>query len=103
MGASGGLGIIGNPQEVNLSILDKNSNWMSYKVTSLKSNVKFLLINIYGPIPSADKISVWREISTFLFNHPEMSVFIGGDFNAIMEKEEKFGAKEREKVNAKKG
>lgn len=35
--------------------------------------------------------AVWREISSFLNNHEETIVFIGGDFNAIMDKEEKFG------------
>lgn len=53
LGASGGLGIIWNPQKVNLSIINKASNWMSCSVSSLKNQVSFILINIYGPTPSS--------------------------------------------------
>ena len=64
---------------------------MSSRVASLKNSLDFLLINIYSPTPTQDKITVWQEISTFLSNQPEKIVFIGGDFNAIMSKEEKYG------------
>ena len=49
IGASGGLGIIWNSKKVDLKYLVNNSNWLCASVQSLKSNMKFILINIYGP------------------------------------------------------
>lgn len=91
IGASGGLGMIWNPRKVNLNIINKNPSWISSRVISLKNNLEFLLINIYGPTPTLEKIKVWQEISDFLSNHSDITVVIGGDFNAIMSMEEKYG------------
>ena len=53
-GASGGLGMIQNPKKVILNILNSNNSWMSSRVRTLKTNIQFILVNIYGQIYNID-------------------------------------------------
>ena len=55
VGASGGLGVFWNPKKVLLSCLNHFPNCISSSVKSLKSNLQFILINVYGPISYMDK------------------------------------------------
>lgn len=48
MGASGGLGIMWNSRKINLTYLVNNSNWMCVNIQSLKSDTKFILINVWS-------------------------------------------------------
>ena len=80
VGASGGLGVIWNHRKVTLNILKSNNNWINGLVKSVKSNLKFILINIYGPVSNIQKKLVWEEIYQFMKNLSEQSNNIRGRF-----------------------
>ena len=90
-GASGGLGIIWNPRQISTELLSSQANWMGARINSSKTDLKIIIINVYGPTPTADKLAVWKEISAFIKTLPPEIIIIGGDFNAISSKEEKQG------------
>lgn len=54
-GASGGIGLIWDPRLVAFNLLSKSPNWMCGRVNNIKSNINFVLFNIYGPIQNKDK------------------------------------------------
>ena len=89
MGASGGLGIFWNARKVSLCCLYQCHNWISASIKSLKSDLQFILINVYGPISYGEKKQVWNEISRFILNFKDNAFLIGGDFNTILDLTEK--------------
>lgn len=64
---------------------------MGVRIISTKSNLQIVIVNVYGPSPSADKLAVWEEISAFINSMPQETIIIGGDFNVVLNKEEKQG------------
>ena len=62
---------------------------MGARITSTKSNLQTIIVNVYGPSLPADKLIVWKEISDFIHSMPLVNIIIGGDFNAILSMEEK--------------
>ena len=46
-GALGGLGIIWNLRKVILNIIKSRHSWISSKIKAIKSNLQYILINIY--------------------------------------------------------
>ncbi|GLJ26058.1 hypothetical protein SUGI_0499910 [Cryptomeria japonica] len=91
MGASRGIVVIWNPRIASFLSSYKSPNWVCGRVNNIKSNLKFLLFNIYGPIQSKDKKKTWEEIDQFLTSIPDQICIIGGDFNAIEDSSEKWG------------
>ena len=89
LGASRGLGFIWNQRKVTLNILSTNNNWISGLVTSLKLNLKFIIINIYSPTSNSKKNQVWEELSLFKKDHKDNLILLGGDFNTILNLNEK--------------
>lgn len=89
-GASRGLGFIWNPSKVSLDILNSNKNWLSSRVKSIKTNLQFILVNIYGPTYNTDKKLLWDEITLFINNHNKDLILLG-DFNTILNIDEKYG------------
>lgn len=90
-GASGGLAILWDPRKVIVTTLQKYDNWMTVDVNSLKSNLKFMLTNIYGPISNEEKRKVWQEVQTSLLSNNIATHILGGDFNTILDTKEKYG------------
>ena len=90
-GASGGLGLIWNPRRVDIHCLEFSNNWICARVQNLKSDLKFILINIYGPISHLGKKIVWDELSSIFHNYKDNPILVGGDFNTILNLEEKVG------------
>ncbi|GLJ49857.1 hypothetical protein SUGI_1059430 [Cryptomeria japonica] len=90
-GAFGGLAIIWDLRQVSFNLIRKTPNWMCGRVVSIKSNLNFTLINVYGPTQTHAKKQVWEEIENFLPNEIEQTCLIGGDFNAILDPKEKWG------------
>lgn len=90
-GALGGLGMIWNPRKVILNILISNQSWLCSRVNRIKTNLQFLLININSPTSNSDKKNLWDEINNFINNHNNEHIFLGGDFNTILNIDEKFG------------
>ena len=91
MGASGGLGIMWNSRKVNITYLVNNTNWMCVNIQSLKSDTKFILINVYGPNSIIGKKNVWDELNTVIAKHKDTPIILGGDFNTILSLDEKVG------------
>ena len=52
--------------------------------------MQLVIINVYGPTQTIDKLAVWNEINTFINSMPQ-ETFILGDFNVVLRKEEKHG------------
>ncbi|GLJ47507.1 hypothetical protein SUGI_1002980 [Cryptomeria japonica] len=63
---------------------------MSGKVTILKNDLDFVIINVYGPILNEDKKSVWEEIENFTVTLNQLCI-LGGDFNSILHHHDKRG------------
>ena len=90
-GASGGLGIIWNTRKVILNIIKSRHSWISSKIKIIKSNLQFILINIYGLIQNSDKKVLWDEISSFINEYSNEIILLGGDFNSILNLVKKVG------------
>ena len=91
VGASGGLGVIWNHRNIILNILSSHNNWICMSVNSIKSNLQLILFNIYGPISTFDKFTVWNDISSYMTNFDNIPIILGGDFNTILNLNEKTG------------
>ena len=90
-GSVGGLTIIWNPKKVDIVCLEQGCNWISVNVQSLRSDLKFILVNTYGPNNLAGKKQVWNELSSLFWKYKEARIVIGGDFNSIISLNEKRG------------
>ena len=90
-GASGGLGILWNPKKVVVLYLEHSYNWMCVNVQSLKSDLKFILVNIYGLVCQIGKKIVWDEVSSLFSKYKDNIIALGGDFNTIISLDEKRG------------
>ena len=62
-GVAGGLGILWNPREVNLSILLENSFSLSVDFHILGTRIKGFLTNVYGPLKAEHKFSFLDSLS----------------------------------------
>ena len=62
LGASGGLGLIWNHRKINLDILISKNNWISGLVNSVRSNIKFILFNVYGLVSNIEKKQFGRKL-----------------------------------------
>ena len=48
-----------------------------------------IIINVYGPTQSIEKLAVWNKINTFINSKPNETFIIGGDFKVVLRKKEK--------------
>ena len=64
---------------------------MCASVQSLKYNLKFILINVYGPKSCIGKKSIWDELSLVFLNYNDSPIVMGGDFNTILSLDGKVG------------
>ncbi|XP_057829570.1 uncharacterized protein LOC131040632 [Cryptomeria japonica] len=95
-GASGGLGVLWDPRWVLFSKMGSSSNWICGKVQSLKSKLTFIIINIYGPKFLHEKREVWAEIDRLAQDFSGEHIFLGGDFNAVLNMSDKQGGSTKE-------
>ena len=51
----------------------------------------FILINVYGPTGNLEKKIVWDEIIQFMHEYQDCLIFLGGDFNTILNMNAKIG------------
>lgn len=61
----------------------------------MKSNLNFILINIYGPTNNTEKKLVWDEINYFIKFYQNDLILLGGYFNTILNLEEKRGGSQQ--------
>ncbi|GLJ06164.1 hypothetical protein SUGI_0032670 [Cryptomeria japonica] len=91
IGASGGLGIMLKKNSIAFTCHTKMQNSMASKVRALSLKLQFIIVNVYGPIPTDKKRLIWQEIEHFLNNQDEKHIIIGGDFNTILYSIDKSG------------
>jgi hypothetical protein len=53
--------------------------------------ISFLLINVYGPNSTQDKLKLWDNLTQLIQSQQSQLVIIGGDFNAVLSQSEKIG------------
>ncbi|XP_059067404.1 uncharacterized protein LOC131858241 [Cryptomeria japonica] len=87
----GGLAVLWNPDKVLVRSISKQENWMLCNVSFLQDDLEFSLFNVYGPSKTEDKKRVWKEISEQIKLVDSEKVIVAGDFNAILNNEEKSG------------
>jgi ribonuclease HI/exonuclease III len=89
MGASGGLGILWNPKTVQVQLIQQQANWQLVKVQHFQ--LTFHLFNVYGPSATNDKRRLWETLTGVIQSIQVLNVIMGGDFNAILNADEKIG------------
>ncbi|XP_057814902.2 uncharacterized protein LOC131028604 [Cryptomeria japonica] len=94
-GASVGLGILWNPQLVKVEAVSSFRYWQMEKVSSQTINFSGFLINVYGPIKSADKYHLWDEITKTLEEIKPDITIIMGYFNDTLSHSDKRGGVRR--------
>lgn len=62
---------------------------VNYKM--LDQNIRFITINVHGPISTKGKREQWANISNWLKLQNDTKSIIGGDFNATLDNSEKQG------------
>ncbi|XP_059074842.1 uncharacterized protein LOC131874910 [Cryptomeria japonica] len=90
-GFVGGLAVLWNPNKVLVCLISKQENWMQCKVRVLQEDLVFSLFNVYGLTKIEEKKRVWKEISEQIRMVDSEKVIVAGDFNAILNNEEKTG------------
>lgn len=63
------------------------------KIHSSPLNVDFILINVYGPSKPIHQRDFWQPLSSLIQELEEGVIIIGGDFNAILDVNDKSGGK----------
>ncbi|XP_057857632.1 uncharacterized protein LOC131066802 [Cryptomeria japonica] len=94
-GASGGLGILWNPQLVKVEAVSSSRYWQMAKVNSRIFNFSSFLINVYGPTKIADKCQLWEKISKILEDVRSALTIVVGDFNDTLSYSDKRGGVKR--------
>ncbi|XP_057857064.2 uncharacterized protein LOC131066335 [Cryptomeria japonica] len=90
-GSVGGMAVLWNLDKVLVDLINKQENWMHCKVRILKEDMEFSLFNVYGPTKTEEKKRVWKEISDQISMIDLEKEIVAGDFNALLNNEEKFG------------
>ncbi|GLJ11002.1 hypothetical protein SUGI_0140100 [Cryptomeria japonica] len=87
----GGLAVLWSPDKVAVDLINKQENWMHCKVRILQEDLEFSLLNVYGPAKTEEKKRVWKEIIDQIKMVESEKAIVAGDFNAILNNDEKFG------------
>ncbi|XP_059068896.1 uncharacterized protein LOC131859315 [Cryptomeria japonica] len=90
-GAIGGLGVIWNPAQVKVTLMEKTEHWMICNVFSFKEELNFPLINVYGLTKTLEKYEVWQPLTKKMLEIRNDKVVVVGDFNALLDLDEKKG------------
>ncbi|XP_057840889.2 uncharacterized protein LOC131050696 [Cryptomeria japonica] len=92
-GASGGLGILWNPNNHKVEEVFVSPMWQVCKIHSFPLNADFILINVYGSSKPSLQREFWKPLSSLIQELEEGVIIIGGDFNAILDLNDKSGSK----------
>ena len=90
-GAAGGIDILWNPQEVNLSGFVATSFFLSVDFHILGTRIRGFFTNIYGPPKVEQKLSFLDSPNFIKKTSEDKPWILGGDFNLIGTLEEKKG------------
>lgn len=89
MGASGGLAILWKPFTIQGHLIQQQANWKMLQV--LDFDVSFNLFNVYGPTSTEENLKTWDQLPMLIQSQNSHQVILGGDFNAILNQNEKIG------------
>ncbi|XP_016178406.1 uncharacterized protein LOC107620802 [Arachis ipaensis] len=90
-GASGGLLLMWDSTVFNLSSCYKGARWLCVDGVLLKNNFRCAFCLVYGEHDREEKLVVWEELS-FLSGLCQVLFCFMGDFNEIVQVEERLGA-----------
>ncbi|XP_057864000.2 uncharacterized protein LOC131072017 [Cryptomeria japonica] len=90
-GSMGAMVVLWNPDKVAVDLIYKQENWMHCKVRFLQEDMEFSLFNVYGSTKTEEKKRVWIEITDQIRMIDSEKAIVAGDFNALLNNEEKFG------------
>ena len=51
--------------------------------------ISFLIINVYGPNSTQDKLKLWDALTQKIQSQQTQLIILGGDFNAVLSQNEK--------------
>ncbi|XP_059068290.1 uncharacterized protein LOC131858844 [Cryptomeria japonica] len=91
IGTAGGLGVMWNPSQVKLSLLEKAEHWILCTVFSFKENLNFPLINVYGPTKTLEKAQLWQVLMDKILVMDNDKIVVAGHFSALPDLREKWG------------
>jgi hypothetical protein len=88
-GRAGGLILLWNPCNINLTIIDENLNYIDAHISY--NNIVWRATGIYGFPQSQNKFLTCNLINELAGNQQNQKWLIFGDFNIILNNEEKWG------------
>jgi len=94
-GASGGLAIAWNTQEIAISDLHASHHFIQATFHILGTNIHGNLSNVYFPQEAGGKTALLDTIEVLSNNRKHPLWIIGGDFNMITKLEENIGGRNR--------
>ena len=89
LGASGGITVLWNPKTIKAQHLHQGTNWQMVSIQHYE--LSFHLINVYGPTPTSDKLSLWFTLTSSIQQLLDAKFIIAGDFNAFLHPRDKYG------------
>eukprot|EP00253_Pinus_taeda_P027391 PITA_27391 len=90
-GASGGLGLLWNPNKFSLISESLNTHWILLKLQHLESKEIICLINVYAPNNAGEKKLCWDSIKNLADLENLENIIIAGDLNLTLLSSEKRG------------
>ncbi|XP_057870796.2 uncharacterized protein LOC131077334 [Cryptomeria japonica] len=90
-GIAGGLGILWKRDSVKVNLSEKAENWMICNVYSMRENLDFPSINVYGPSNTAEKTKLWNILTNKIKDLGRDRVVVARDFNTLLDLDEKKG------------
>ncbi|XP_057719513.1 uncharacterized protein LOC130933932 [Arachis stenosperma] len=91
VGAAGGLVLMWDETVFKMNNCYKEDRWLCVEGVLLQKNFSCAFCLVYGPHDRAEKLVLWEELS-FLFGLCQVPVCYLGDFNEIVNMEERRGA-----------
>lgn len=89
IGASGGLAVLWNPLLIQGQLIHQHQNWQMVQISNFE--ISFLIINVYGPNSTQDKLKIWDALTQKIQSQQTQLIILGGDFNAVLNQNEKIG------------
>ena len=90
-GASGGLGLLWNPNKFSLIFEYLNTHWIFKKMQHLESKEIIYLFNVYAPNNAGEKKNYWDSIKSLADLENLENIIIVGDLNLNLLSSEKRG------------
>lgn len=91
VGRSGGLALFWS-QGVNLSLVSYSQNHITAHIFSFNVEYEWTFIGFYGKPKSEDRWKSWKLLDV-LCQNVQNNLLIAGDFNEILDQEEKLGGR----------